>query len=170
MSLGDGHQERVELVEERRVAGQVRLDMAPERFVADLGRHDSVAGEHAARVGVGDEDGPPQGIEQDGVGRLWSDASHREKLRSESLERRSAQPLDAAAGPLQEEVCERVKAARLEAPRPRGADEPSQPRERQPAEPPGREPPRGAEIVQAVCWVSTAPTATSKRLRAGHQS
>src|SRR5207247_4194436 len=106
-----------------------------------------MAREHAARVAVGDEDRPVEGIEQDGIGRLGADAAHREKLSSQGFQRRLAQPLQASAGPLQEKDGERAEPPRLEAPCARGANEPSQPRQRQSAEPPGRETASGPEIA-----------------------
>jgi len=105
----------MELVEERRVAGQMRLEIASERFVADVGGHHPMARKHAARVGVGDENRPVEGIEQDGVGRFGPDAAHPEKLGSQGFKMRPAQPLQAAAGPLNEEDRERAEPPRRSA-------------------------------------------------------
>ena len=147
MRLGDGHQERVEFVEERRITRQLRLEQASQRLVADVGRHDPVAREHAARVGVRNEDGTTQRVEQDGIGRLGAEAGHGQELRPHRLERRRAQPVEAPAGSPQEEPGQRVEAPRLVTPGPGRPDELSQPRQRQPGEPPGREPARRAEIA-----------------------
>jgi len=47
MPLGHGGQEGVELVEERRVTGQVLFQEVPERLVVALAQHDSVSGQHS---------------------------------------------------------------------------------------------------------------------------
>src|SRR5258705_8568963 len=62
MRLGDGDQQRVELVEERGVRGQVRLEKRPRIFVPAAAWHESVTSEHSTGVGVGDEDRPARRI------------------------------------------------------------------------------------------------------------
>ena len=147
MRLGDGHQKRVELVEERRIPGQLPLDDAPELLVADVRRHDPMPREHAPRVGVGDEDRPVQSIEQDGVGGLGADAGHLQELGSQGLERRPSQPVEPPPASRQEKDRERAETPRLETPGSRWTYEPPEPRQRQPGQPPGCEPPSRAEIV-----------------------
>jgi len=58
MPLGHGGQEGVELVEERRVTGQVLFQEVPERLVVALAQHDSVSGQHS-RLRIGHVAGCP---------------------------------------------------------------------------------------------------------------
>jgi len=58
------HQERMVLVEEARIAGEMALEKGPKWFVADLRWDQAVAGQDAARIGVYNKDRAASGVEK----------------------------------------------------------------------------------------------------------
>src|SRR4030095_15438208 len=74
MRFGNGHQQRVQLVEERGIRRQVGLEKPARLLVPTTAGHEPVTREHTARVRVGHEDGPAGRIEKDGIGRLRAEA------------------------------------------------------------------------------------------------
>jgi hypothetical protein len=97
VGLAHGHQQRVELVEQRRIRGQVRLEERSRLLVAGAGRQQAVAREHAPGVGVRDEDGATGGVQQDRVDRFRPQAGHAEQLTAQRPERRPPHAPEVAA-------------------------------------------------------------------------
>ncbi|MDP3966762.1 MAG: hypothetical protein Q8Q02_00660, partial [Nocardioides sp.] len=60
----------------------------------------AMAREHAARVGVDDEDGAAGGVEQNGVGRFGADAGEGEKLGAQFFRRAAQQARDQHPAPI----------------------------------------------------------------------
>jgi len=118
----------VVFVEEAGIARQVTLEEAANLLVAGVAWEEAVAGDDTARVGVHDEDRPTQGVEQDAVRSLGADAGDGEQLAAEIVEGCAVHSVEAAAiAPV--EIGEKgAKAAGLHPERPRGANEPGQPR------------------------------------------
>jgi hypothetical protein len=73
----------VVFVEEPGVAWQVTLEQGADLLVAGPMPEEAVAGQDPPRVGIHDEDRPPEGVEQDAVGRLGTDARHGEEFEPE---------------------------------------------------------------------------------------
>src|SRR5262249_60881122 len=63
--LADPHEERVQLVEQRWIGRKVTLDERAGRLVIGACRKQTMARQHAAGVGVGDEDWPAGGVGED---------------------------------------------------------------------------------------------------------
>lgn len=84
------------LVEEAGVAGQVPLEQGAGLLVAGGRREQAMAVEDASRVGVHDEDRPPQGVEKDAVGSLGTDAGDGEQPGAKLRQGRSVHPAEAS--------------------------------------------------------------------------
>jgi hypothetical protein len=82
--LAGVNNQSVEFIIQGAVGSQVELEELPEILVTELGRSESVAFEHAAGVGVDNEDGTFSRVEKDGVGGFGADADHREQLIAQS--------------------------------------------------------------------------------------
>jgi hypothetical protein len=119
--LAGGDQQGVELVEEDRIGGQVRLQERPGLLVAGAGRQQSMTGQDTARVGVGHEHRAPRRVEQDRVGGLRSQPGHAQQLASQRGQRRPSHRPDLAAVTGQQPAGEVQQATRLQAVRPRRA-------------------------------------------------
>jgi hypothetical protein len=113
--LAGGHEERVKLVEQRGIGRQVPLDEGAHLLVPGPLRHEPVTGEHAPRVGVGDEDRATSGIEQDGVDRLGPEPGNAEQLLSKPPERDHAHCREPAVEAMEQEPREGLELARLQA-------------------------------------------------------
>src|SRR5262245_44253660 len=109
----DGHEERVILVEESRIGGQVRLDEGAGGLVIRFRRDQPVATEDAPRGLVGDEDRTPRGVKQDGVDRLRPDPVQLQKIPPEGGQRRAPHLVEAPAKPLEEPAGEDPQTASL---------------------------------------------------------
>jgi hypothetical protein len=124
--LGRGHQQRVELVEERGIGGQVRLEEGAGVLVPAAAGKQAMALEHPARVGVGHEDRPAGRVEQDRVGRLRPQAAETEQLAPQRRQRRPAERAEVAAAACEQPGGELEQPVGLE---PVGAGGPDQPRQ-----------------------------------------
>jgi len=57
----------VELIEQSLIRREIFVEELLDGRIIRSGRHEPVAGHYPASVGVGDEEGLPSGVEQDGV-------------------------------------------------------------------------------------------------------
>ena len=87
----------MELVEQRRVGRQMRLDHAACLLVSRVAREHAVTLQRAACIRVGHEDGSPRGIEQDGIHRLGPEPRNSEHLPAQGRERHPAHAAHASA-------------------------------------------------------------------------
>ncbi len=113
--LAHRHEERVILVEERRIGGQVRLDEGADRLVAAVAADQPMPGQHAPRILVDDEHRTPGGVEQDGVGRLRPDAGHPQQILPKGAEGRAPHLLEAPVEALEQPAGEGAQPAGLQA-------------------------------------------------------
>jgi hypothetical protein len=120
--LGHGDEQRVKLVEERRVRRQMGLEQPAGLFVPHAARQHAVTRQHAADVRVRHEHGAPGGVEQDRVHGLGSEPGHHQQLATQRYQRRQTQPGEPSTEPPQEPSCERVKPPRLHAMEASGPD------------------------------------------------
>ena len=139
MRFGDGHQQRMQLVEERGIRRQVGFEQRACILVPTAAGQEPVTCEHAARVGVGHEDGPAGRIEKDGIGRLGPEAGHGKHLASQGAERRATHGAEIAAEASEQPAGELDQPARLEPKSPGGADERFERRHRRGRQPFGNE-------------------------------
>ncbi len=72
-------------VEKPGIPVQIRLEQSPQLLIVGIRLDQSVPNRDSSGVVIYDKDGPVQGVEQDGVGRLTPDASDRQKFRPQSL-------------------------------------------------------------------------------------
>src|SRR3989449_11723480 len=77
--LANRDEERMILVEQRGIGWQVRFEERARLLVARGAPEQTVAHEHAARVGVGHEDRALRPVEQDRVGRLGPEPRYGEE-------------------------------------------------------------------------------------------
>jgi hypothetical protein len=85
--LAGVNNQSVEFIIQGGVGGQVELEELADVLVTEFGGSESVASEHAARVGVDNEDGMFSRVEKDGVGGFGADADHREQLIAQGCRR-----------------------------------------------------------------------------------
>jgi hypothetical protein len=121
--LADGDQQGVQLVEQRGVGGQVRLEERPGPLVVRAGRQQPVADQHPTGVGVGREDGTAGRVQEDRVGGLGSQTRHPQQLAPQRSQRRPAHRAELAREARQEPAGEGLQAVGLEPVRPGGAHE-----------------------------------------------
>ena len=76
-------QESMEFVEERRLARQVSVQKLLRQAVAGGGGEKRMPHQDAARVGIGDEERPLGGVEQDGIRCFRTDSGQGEELAAE---------------------------------------------------------------------------------------
>ena len=100
--LRHGHQQGVELVEERRIGRQACLEKRARVLVADAGGNEAMTNEHATGVGVGHEHWPTGGVEKNRVSRLGPQSRDGEQLTAQRAERSPAQPAKVATRARQE--------------------------------------------------------------------
>jgi len=113
----------VQLVEEGGIGWQVRFHERARLLVPGAWRNQAMTGQHATRVGVGDEHRPSRRVEKDDVDGLGPEARNAEQLGAQGCQRRPAQPVEAAAVAIEEPAREAKQAPRLLAIRPRRADQ-----------------------------------------------
>src|SRR5262249_58477952 len=107
--------ERVKLVEQSGMRGQVRLEPRAGLFVTRGRADQAVAREDPARVRVGDKHRAACSIEKDGVGCLRPESLDVQEASSKRYERRRPQAAEISAHALDEPVCQREDPARLDA-------------------------------------------------------
>ena len=129
----------MELVEERGVGRQVRLDEGARVLVSGRRRQQALATEDTPRIRIGHEDGPMRGIEQNGVDRLRAKPRHRQELPPQRPEGRSPEAVEAAAEPDEQPFRERTQPTGLQTVRAGGANHVGQLGLRDGHEPLGRE-------------------------------
>src|SRR5207247_2140944 len=120
--LAHGDEERVQLVEERRIGRQVRLHELARGLVVRGPRQQPVTRQDAARVGIRDEDGATGGVEQDRVDRFRPEPGHGQQLAAHGAERRATHPLEASAEAREQPRREAAQAPGLEPVRSRRSD------------------------------------------------
>src|SRR5206468_3336667 len=120
--LAHGDEERVQLVEERRIGRQVRLHELARGLVVRGPRQQPVPRQDAARVGIRDEDGATGGVEQDRVDRFRPEPGHGQQLAAHGAERRATHPLEASAEAREQPRREAAQAPGLEPVRSRRSD------------------------------------------------
>jgi hypothetical protein len=98
------------------------LDERAGVLVAGSFGEESVDGQQAARVRVGDEHRAARRVQQDRVHGLGTEPDDRQHLPAQGEERRAAHAFEAAAEALEEPPRERLQSARLEPIGPRGPD------------------------------------------------
>ncbi len=114
------------LVEKGGIARQAALEEGAERFIADAGRNQAVAGQDPARVGVDDEDRTARRVEEDGVRRLRADPRHGQEVRAQFGKGGALQTLEPPAEALPEKLEEGPEASRLDSVGSRRADQAGQ--------------------------------------------
>jgi hypothetical protein len=113
----------VKLVEERGIRRQVSLEERARVLVAGAVGKQPVDGQHAARVGVGDERGAASGVQQDRVRGLGPEADDPQHLAAEGGQWCPAHAVEAPAEPIEQPARERLESPRLEPIRPGRADD-----------------------------------------------
>jgi hypothetical protein len=111
----------VELVEERRIRGEMRLHERARLLVPRPFGDQPVTGERPARVAVGHEHRTARRVEQDRVHGLRTEAGDAQHLATLGRERRPAHAADVAAKALAQPAGERRQAAGLDPIGARGA-------------------------------------------------
>ena len=123
MRLADHDEEGMQLVEERGIRRQMRLQECARRLVPGARRDQPVARQHASRIGVGHEDGTARRIQQDRVDGLGTEARHGAELGAQGREGRPTDPVEPPAEPREEPACEVTETARLQPVGARAADD-----------------------------------------------
>jgi hypothetical protein len=100
--LAHGDEQRVELVEQGGVRGQMCLDAPTRLLVADVVGQKAVTREHPSHVRVGDEQGATCGVEQDGIHRLGAESGDRQHLPAKRKQRRAAHAVETSAEALEQ--------------------------------------------------------------------
>ena len=143
--LADGHEERVELVEEIGIGRQVGLEPAASVFVSRARPDQPMPRQDAPRVRVGDEHRPARRVEQDRVGRLGPDTRDREQLGAQRLERHRPHPAEASVHAPENPTRQRPQASGLDARRSGRSNQPRQAAEIHGGQAAGRQQPARAE-------------------------
>jgi len=150
--LADGDEERVKLVEQRGIRGQMCLEEGPGLLVAGAGRQQTVADEHAADVRVGHEHGAAGRVEEDRIHGLRAEPGDGEQVPAKRAKGRATDTLPAPPVAAEQPPGEALQTTSLE---PVGAGRPDhlgQPRlglrgyvhgAQQPSAPQGPDCPRG---------------------------
>jgi hypothetical protein len=123
MPLADRHEERVVLVEQDRIARQMRLEELPCLLVAGPTGNQAVAREHPADVGVSHEDRTTGRVEQDRVHRLGPEPTHLEQRPAELDERGDPHAPESSPETGEEPSREGLEPLRLHPIGPGGADD-----------------------------------------------
>ena len=123
MRLGHRDEQRVILVEERRVRRQMRLDERAGGFVVGARIDEAMPREHAPGVGVGDEHRSVSRIEQHRIRRLGAEPRHAQQVAPQSAERFRPETAKPSAEAIEQPARERLEMACLPAIRARRSDD-----------------------------------------------
>ena len=77
----------MKLVEQAGVGGKVRLHQRAGFFVGRRPSDETVAGQNASRIGVGNEHGPACRVQEDGIRRLRSESGNLQEAPAQRVER-----------------------------------------------------------------------------------
>ncbi len=114
VALTESDDERMVLVEENGVGWKMRLHEGADVFVSCVWRNDPVAGQHSARVSIGDEERTAGSVEKNRIHGLGPEARHVQKLTSERDERSPTHAREAPAETPDEPLREGAQSPRFQ--------------------------------------------------------